>query len=197
MRSGACSGEKCENTKIKHQEKPTILDDFPWRLEIQIRFQKGARMFLRLEEIRFSEIHQTIRSVNLRWFRQINRRAEARPDQIWDEVTICGWILSLKTIYNWKWGPTPPSRLQVCKGSCKPRTQYIFSGVHTATRHHESEELSVFTAVFKCYRKSSINYSEHRDLIVNIKSHYSYSSNFFVRSCHSVLLKFTKMAKFV
>ena len=41
------------------------MDDFPWYLEIQIRFQKGARMFPRLEEMRFSEIHQTIRSVNL------------------------------------------------------------------------------------------------------------------------------------
>jgi hypothetical protein len=43
-----------------------LLDDFPWRLEIQTKSQKGARGFPRLEEMQLSETRQTIQFVNLR-----------------------------------------------------------------------------------------------------------------------------------
>ena len=123
--------------------------DFPWRLEIQIRFQKGARMFPWLEEMRFSEIHQTIRSVNLHWFRQINQRSEARPGT---RLPFVVEFLSLKTIYNWKGGPTPPSRLTSLRRHASLGLSTYFPG---STRQPGIMDLNAFTAVFKRYGKSS------------------------------------------
>ena len=118
------------------------LHHFPQCFEIQIRSQKGARRFPWLEEKQFSELHQTIRSVNPHWFRQMNWGAEVRPDQIPFALE----FFSLKKIYNWKGGRTPPSRLQVSKCIWKARTQYIFSGLHTATQHHQSGDLPFLNA---------------------------------------------------
>ena len=94
--------------------------------------------------MQFSETHQTIQFVNLSWSRWINWCVEMWHDQIWDEVATCGQNSEFE------------DSLQVCKGICEPWTQYPFSEVHMATWNHQSEEISVFTGVFRCHGKSSI-----------------------------------------
>jgi hypothetical protein len=84
------------------------MDDFPWRLEIQTKSQKGARGFPRLEEMQLSETRQTIQFVNLRWSRWINWCAKMRHDQIWDEVATCGQNSEFEDGLQLEGGVNPP-----------------------------------------------------------------------------------------
>ena len=59
-----------------------------------------------------------------------------------DELATCGQNSEFEDGLQLEGGSTPPSSLQVCKGICKPRTQYPFSVVHMA-------------GVFRCHGKSS------------------------------------------
>ena len=70
-----------------------------------------------------------------------------------DEVATCGQNSEFEDHLQLEGGSTPPSGYE----SAKADSVTIFRGPH-ATRHRQSEEISVFTGIFRRHGKSSTHF---------------------------------------